>query len=619
MAKDNAGSTGRRPEPALNSARGVANNINILRQLRAFARKFVQSTERSALTAAVLLVLLAGATEGVGLALLVPLIGLLGEPANESGILATVARRGLEKVGLSLSIPAVVIVFVGVVIARSVILGMRDVRLEQLQLQFTNSLRGHTYRAVAGASWSFLMRRRLSDILEVLTSQIDRISHGIHFFLRLPALAVVAAVQIGVALALSPLLTLAVLSWGIALLLLFRRRFHNRYVEGQNLVVAHRLAFGEISDFLQALKLAKSHNAERRHIAAFETAAARQTVQALVFERSAVIARMMIQIAAAVTLGLFVYLGVTYFQLSASEVLVMIVVFTRLAPMISELQQGWQTIAHTLPIFDSVVDLCAQCTSAGEPTADAVSEFRVAREIRFSGVSFHYEESEGPAAVEALDLVIPSGSIVAIVGPTGAGKTTLADLLLGLIVPQNGTITVDGVPLEESTRASWRRSVGYVPQENFLFNDTVRANLTWARPEANQEDIEWALSTAAADKFVNALPKGLDTPIGERGIRLSGGERQRLGLARALLRRPTLLVLDEATSALDQRTEKIVQSAVQRLRGSMTIVIIAHRVSTIRSADRIFMLERGRLVQEGTWDALTRDGHSPFAALLGMV
>ena len=588
----------------------------ILRQMVGLAREFAHSAGQGPLMAAGLLVLLAGATEGISLALLVPLIGLLGESSGANGIFVAAAKRAFEVAGLSLSMPILVMVFVTLVLARTILLGMRDVRLEQLRSQFINSLRGGTYQAIARASWSFLMRRRLSDILEVLTSQIDRVSHGIHFFLRVPAQIVLAIVQIGVALALSPVLTLGVLCWGAILLVVFRGRFRGRYLEGESLVAAHRVAFAEVSDFLHALKLAKSHNAERRHIAAFEAAARRQTAQALAFERSAVAARMMVQIAAAVTLGAFVYVAVAYLNLATSAVIVMVIVFARLAPMISELQQGWQMIAHALPIFEAVINLRAQSLSAAEPISESRSRLGVSQEIRFSGVSFRYEESHGGSAVDALDLVIPAGSMVAIVGPSGAGKTTLADLLLGLIVPQKGVISVDGVPLGESTRASWRRSVSYVPQENFLFNDTVRANLKWANSEATEDDIRWALSIAAANEFIDALPEGLDTSIGERGIRLSGGERQRLGLARALLSRPALLVLDEATSALDQRTERAVQSAVQRLHGSMTIVIIAHRMSTIRNADRIFVLERGRLVQEGTWDALTRDRQSPFAALL---
>jgi ATP-binding cassette, subfamily C, bacterial len=178
--------------------------------------------------------------------------------------------------------------------------------------------------------------------------------------------------------------------------------------------------------------------------------------------------------------------------------------------------------------------------------------------------------------------------MIAIVGRTGAGKSSLADLLLGLLSPDNGTLLVDGIPLDGALLGHWRRSVGYVPQDNFLFNDTIRANLLWAYPEASEDDFREALSIAAADGFIGKLPEGLDTVVGERGLRLSGGERQRLGLARALLCRPTLLILDEATSALDNS-----------------------------GADRIIVLDHGRLIQAGTWDSLVQDREGPFAALLG--
>jgi ATP-binding cassette, subfamily C, bacterial len=460
------------------------------------------------------------------------------------------------------------------------------------------------------------MRRRLSDILEVLTSQIDRIGNGTHFFLRLPALIMLGAVQLAIALILSPLLTLGILCWGGLLMLLFHRRFGSRYDEGVSLVAAHRAAFAEISDFLHALKLAKSHNAEPRHIAAFETESAHQTGKAIAFERSAITMRTTTQITAAITLGAFVYLAVAYAHLAMPAVIVMVIIFARLAPLISELQQGWQIISHTLPIYESVVELRDRSMAAAEPISSEAGRVELRREIRLSGVDFRYGEAHGSVTLESLELAIPAGSTVAIVGSTGAGKTTLADLLLSLVVPDAGTISVDGIPLTELAHASWRRSVGYVPQDNFLFNDTIRANLLWAYPRASEEDIRWALSIAAADAFVSALPQGLETLIGERGVRISGGERQRLGLARALLCHPTLLILDEATSALDNQTERAVQLAIERLHGSMTIVIIAHRLSTIRGADRILVLERGRLVQQGTWETLARDLKGPFARLL---
>jgi ATP-binding cassette subfamily C protein len=204
---------------------------------------------------------------------------------------------------------------------------------------------------------------------------------------------------------------------------------------------------------------------------------------------------------------------------------------------------------------------------------------------------------------------------ILLIGNSGSGKTTTVDLLIGFYQPQVGRILIDGKDLRELDLRAWRRFVGYVPQETFLFHDTVRANMLWACPDASDADILDAFRQAAADQFVAALPLGLETVLGDRGMRLSGGERQRLALARALLRRPALLVLDEATSALDSDNERLVLQSIQALRGRVAIVIITHRLSTIRGADRVHVLDEGRLVESGGWESLMADPGSRLAAL----
>jgi ATP-binding cassette subfamily C protein len=212
-------------------------------------------------------------------------------------------------------------------------------------------------------------------------------------------------------------------------------------------------------------------------------------------------------------------------------------------------------------------------------------------------------------------LTIRAGETVAIVGPSGAGKSTVADLVMGLVVPDRGCVLVDGTPLRSALIRSWREQIGYVAQDTFLFNDTIRANLLWAHPDADDKDIERALELAAAGEFVSELPDGLDTVLGDRGVRLSGGERQRLALARALLRRPSLLILDEATSALDSENERRIQGAIEELHGRTTILAITHRLSTIRRADVIYVLERGRLADSGDWETLMGKENGRFTAL----
>jgi ATP-binding cassette subfamily C protein len=208
--------------------------------------------------------------------------------------------------------------------------------------------------------------------------------------------------------------------------------------------------------------------------------------------------------------------------------------------------------------------------------------------------------------------------VTAIAGPSGAGKSTIADLLLGLLRPTGGRMLVDGHALAESDLGAWRRSIGYVPQDSFLLHDTVRANLRWARPGATDEQMWDALERSAAAGVVRARPEGLDTVIGDRGVRLSGGERQRLALARALITAPDVLVLDEATSALDSVNERQILRAVQNLRGRVTVVVITHRLSTIRDADLVHVVEQGRVVESGTWAELAGKRGGAFEALLAL-
>jgi ATP-binding cassette subfamily C protein len=604
------------PEAVIPSSSATTRQIFVVQRLAVFVREFAISVPPLRLTVCGLLILLGALTEGISLILLVPLVELISDTRAPLGWIGRLLSHAPAAVGLPVSLPVLLLAFVGLVATRSIIIAVRDIELGRLRTIFTDTLRTETYRQTAAASWSFLMRQKLSDILDTLTSHVEGIGIGASSVLRLPALAVVGAIQVAIAFSLSPPLTIGVVSWGGLLLLMLRRRISKQYERGLRLFNARRASFAEMSDFLSALKLAKSRNAEVRHVAAFAAAVERQTAQSIAFDRSDSTVRMFVQIGAAVSLGAFVYAAVEFAHVSAASLIVMVIIFARLSPLVSDLQQGWESVARTLPVFDSMLELRRRCAEAVESIPAGTGRIAVNQQIRFVDVCFQYDKNKGPPTIAGVDFVIPAATTIAIAGRSGAGKSTLADLLLGLVVPDAGSILVDGAPLRGARLGSWRRSVGYVPQDNFLFNATVRANLLWACPDADETDIHRALSIAAADEFVARLPKGLDTVIGERGLRLSGGERQRLGLARALLCNPTLLILDEATSALDHQTERAVQTTLDRLHGSMTIVIIAHRLSTIRSADRILVLEQGRLAQEGTWDALHQDPHGAFAALV---
>ncbi|PSB55266.1 ABC transporter ATP-binding protein, partial [filamentous cyanobacterium CCP1] len=227
----------------------------------------------------------------------------------------------------------------------------------------------------------------------------------------------------------------------------------------------------------------------------------------------------------------------------------------------------------------------------------------IQQSISFENIGFHYPGS-AKQILQNIDLVIPKGTTLALVGSSGAGKTTLVDLLPRFYDPTQGRITIDGIDLRDFDLKSLRRSMGIVSQDTFLFNDTIRNNIAYGCTDITETDILEAVRRANAHEFIQHLPQGLDTMIGDRGVMLSGGQRQRIAIARALLRNPEILILDEATSALDTVSERLVQQALDDLSRERTTLVIAHRLSTVQKAHQIAVLDRGQVVELGTHDEL---------------
>jgi ATP-binding cassette subfamily C protein len=220
-------------------------------------------------------------------------------------------------------------------------------------------------------------------------------------------------------------------------------------------------------------------------------------------------------------------------------------------------------------------------------------------------VSLTYEGRTKPA-LSNITLNLPAYKTTAVIGRSGAGKSTLADMLIGLLQPDQGAILIDGIPLSTSHRKLWRQKVAYVSQDIFLSHDTIRNNLTWGKTQVSDAQLKDALKRASAD-FVFKLPKGLNTVVGDGGIRLSGGERQRIALARALLRDPWLLILDEATSALDRDNETRIMDSIEKLHGGYTVLMIGHRLLRLDLADQVIVLDEGKVIAEGPWQSIQKN------------
>jgi len=283
----------------------------------------------------------------------------------------------------------------------------------------------------------------------------------------------------------------------------------------------------------------------------------------------------------------------------------------RLMPALQQIYNSITQVRFTRPALESLYADISNLNSSDSPS-NGLAPLNLMREIKLNGVSYRYPEAE-QKAIQSLNLTIPVKTSIGLVGSTGSGKTTAVDLILGLLEPDIGSLDVDGVTIDSSNRSQWQSAIGYVPQHIFLTDDTLAANIAFGiAPELiDQEVVERAARIANLHDFIiSEMPLGYATTVGERGVRLSGGQRQRIGIARALYNNPQVLILDEATSALDNITEQAVMDAVHNLGRKITIVLIAHRLSTVRECDQIFIMQKGRILEHGSYEELQKNSQS---------
>ena len=312
----------------------------------------------------------------------------------------------------------------------------------------------------------------------------------------------------------------------------------------------------------------------------------------------------MVEFSAAIAVVVILWYGgysVVQGYITAGSLIAFLIYAINLANPVKRLTQVYGNIQKALAAGDRVIDILETQPHVKElPTAKRMDH--VKGEVHFDNVQFSYDSEN--LALKGVTLHVKPGETVAIVGPSGAGKSTIANLLPRFYDVTGGSIRIDGMDIREATFTSLRENIGLVPQDTMLFNASVRDNILYGRLDATDEEVLAAAKAANAIEFIEKLPQGFDTMVGERGNSLSGGQRQRIAIARAILKNPSILILDEATSALDTESEKIVQEALERLMKGRTALVIAHRLSTVQHADHIVVLQQGSVVEEGTHDEL---------------
>ena len=539
---------------------------------------------------AVVCLLSANFAQGVGLATLLPLLTVATDSDSSSPVVQFV-REGFEAVGLPLSVAPLLFFFVGAVVVSSVLTLIATRYVGYAEAEVTTRLRLKLTRLLLAARWSYYVGQPAGRINHSLMGLTMTAGTAYRSAANLVALIIETTIITIVALVVSLKVTLVGLALGLVvawILNWFVRRSRKVGEKGTKRQRELAVIWANTMGNLKPLK------AMARHKALFQMVESkvvqwRSTARKQVINKEA--RNSLQEILFALFLGIGAYFALVYWTVPVVELIVVGVVLSRAVKGMGKIQAQYQRVAvHEFPFLE-LQAFIGEVDKATEPNPGKRTA-RLERGCALENVTFSY--GRGPV-LNSVSVEVPVGKVTVLTGPSGAGKTTISDLILGLHRPQEGRVKVDGVPLDEIELDSWRALVGYVPQELVLFHDSIFANIQLGDPSVTAEDVQRALTTAGAWEFVSQLPDGISTVVGAGGSRLSGGQRQRIALARAIVTSPRLLVLDEATSALDPETERIMCSNVRRLakEKDRAVLAITHRPAFLDIADSIYEVVDG--------------------------
>jgi ABC-type multidrug transport system fused ATPase/permease subunit len=569
-----------------------------------------------------LLAAVTGLLETASVASVIPFLAVLAQP----GIAVTDPRIGAVVGVLGISHPSGALAALGglvllVLLATNAFSAMVTLMMLRFANRQGHALAVRLFDSYLRQPYTFHLHRHTAELQRILLSEVQRITVGalapaVHMISR----AFVIVFLLTLLLLADPRLALvvsAVLGTGYLMVFGFAQRI--LHAAGRESMETGTLQATHSSESLTGIKEIKLLGREREFVDAFARLSQRSANAHAKAQALATLPRYAVE---AVAFG-FVLVVAIYLLAAAGSVehvlpLLGLYAFAgyRLLPALHQTFDGWAALRFTAASLDAVLrDLELEKASGPAIRPPDVTPLPFARELTLSGIAYRYPGA-ADRAVRGISLTVRKNTTIALVGHTGCGKTTVVDLLMGLLPVTEGRLLVDGMAVEGENVARWQRVIGHVPQQIFLFDDSVAQNIAFgiADSRIDMDRVERAARLAKLHDFVAGLPQRYATVVGQRGIRISGGERQRIGIARALYQDPELLVLDEATSALDNVTENAVLEALQTLSGRKTIVMIAHRLTTVRNCDQIYVMEAGHIVEHGSYDELMKSSER-FRAL----
>ena len=570
-----------------------------MRLLITFARRYPLRT-----SVMVLALLLAGFTEGIGLSMLLPLIGItIGNPtgagplpAAKDGAADSMLERmvtdGFDALGITPTLGVLLIVIIAAVILKSGLLLLAKNQVGYTAARVTTDLRLELLRALMVSRWQYFLEQPLGGLANAMATETARASKAYMSGVLMTAEFFHASVYFLLAFLVSWEATLISLVAGLAILYLVKRFLKKARQAGIKQTDLLKSMLALLTDTLQSIKPLKAMARENVSDLLLEKKTKRlnRALQKQVLNKEFL--KAFHEILMSVFLAVGIYLLLIQWQMSLPSVLVLVFLVARLLKQLNKIQERYQEMIIFESAYWSLKDTIKSVQKEREePGGDLTPELKQA--IHMENVGFAYDDHQ---VLQDISIEFQVGQIISIVGPSGSGKTTIVDLITGLLRPLNGEVWIDDQPLSQLDQRSWRRMIGYVPQDTLLLHDTILNNITLGDAGLSENDAEDALRAAGVWEFVKSLPLGMLSVVGERGGKLSGGQRQRIAIARAIVHKPSLLILDEATSALDPQSEDAICETLRQLRGRLTILTISHQEALAKIADRTYHVQDGKIV-----------------------